>query len=70
MYSLVSHIIKGRTQTFNHLSVPGSVLKGIVRPKEEEVRGGWKILHNEQFHNFYYFHNIEKVNSEAFGRKT
>jgi hypothetical protein len=29
------------------------VLRRIFGPKRDEVTGGWKKLHNEEFHNLY-----------------
>jgi hypothetical protein len=29
------------------------VLKRIFGPKRDEVRGGWRKLHNEEIHNLY-----------------
>jgi hypothetical protein len=29
------------------------VLRRIFGPKEQEVVGGWRRLHNEELHNFY-----------------
>jgi hypothetical protein len=29
------------------------VLRRVFGPKREEVAGGWRSLHNEQFHNLY-----------------
>jgi hypothetical protein len=29
------------------------VLRRIFRPKRDEVIGGWRKLHNEEFHNLY-----------------
>jgi hypothetical protein len=29
------------------------VLRRIFGPKTDEVRGGWRKLHNEEFHNLY-----------------
>jgi hypothetical protein len=29
------------------------VLRRIFEPKREEVAGGWRKLHNEEFHNLY-----------------
>jgi hypothetical protein len=29
------------------------VLRRIFRPKEKEVAGGWKNMHNEELHNYY-----------------
>jgi hypothetical protein len=34
------------------------VLRRIVGPKREEVAGGWRRLHNEEFHNLYTSPNI------------
>jgi hypothetical protein len=28
-------------------------MRGIFRPKREEVRGGWRRLHNEELHNLF-----------------
>jgi hypothetical protein len=30
-----------------------TVLKRIFGPKRDEVTGGWKKLHNEEFHSLY-----------------
>jgi hypothetical protein len=29
------------------------LLRGIFRPKKDEVTGGWRKLHNEDLHKFY-----------------
>jgi hypothetical protein len=29
------------------------VLKGIFEPTSEEVRGGWRKVHNEELHNLH-----------------
>jgi hypothetical protein len=29
------------------------VLRRIFRPKRDEVRGGWRKLHDEEFYNLY-----------------
>jgi hypothetical protein len=29
------------------------VLRRIFRPKREGVAGGWRKIHNEEFHRFY-----------------
>jgi hypothetical protein len=29
------------------------VLRKILRPKRDEVTGGWRKLHNEELHNLY-----------------
>jgi hypothetical protein len=29
------------------------VLRGILGPKRDDVTGGWRKLHNEEFHNLY-----------------
>jgi hypothetical protein len=35
-----------------------SVLRGIFGSKREEVAGGWRKLHNEEFNNVYSSANI------------
>jgi hypothetical protein len=37
------------------------VLWRIFGPKREEVAGGWKRVHNEEFHNLYASPNIIRV---------
>jgi hypothetical protein len=37
------------------------VLRRIFRPKREEVRAGWRKLHNEELHNFYSSPNIIRM---------
>jgi hypothetical protein len=37
------------------------VLRRIFGPKREEVAGGWRRLHNEEFHNLYSSRNIIRV---------
>jgi hypothetical protein len=37
------------------------VLKRIFGPKREEVAGGWRRLHNEEFHNLNASLNIAIV---------
>jgi hypothetical protein len=34
------------------------VLRGIFRPKRDEVTGDWRKLHNEELHNLYASPNI------------
>jgi hypothetical protein len=41
---------KGGTQTEGDKN---RVLKRIFGPKRDEVIGGWRKLHNEEFHNLY-----------------
>jgi hypothetical protein len=36
-------------------------LRGIFRPKREEVAGGWRRLHNEELHNLYASPNFIRV---------
>jgi hypothetical protein len=36
------------------------VLRKIFGTKEEEVAGGWRILHNEELHNVYVSPKIKK----------
>jgi hypothetical protein len=33
----------------------------IFRPKRDEVTGGWRKLHNEEFHNVYCSPNIIRI---------
>jgi hypothetical protein len=35
-----------------------SELRRIFGPKMDVISGGWKILHNEMFHKFYYSPNV------------
>jgi hypothetical protein len=37
------------------------VLRRIFGPKRQEVRGGWRRLHNEELHNLYTSPNIIRV---------
>jgi hypothetical protein len=37
------------------------VLRRIFGPKRDEVKGGWKKLHNEELHNLYSSSNIIMV---------
>jgi hypothetical protein len=37
------------------------VLRRIFGPKREEVAGGWRRLHNEEFHNLYASLSIIRV---------
>jgi hypothetical protein len=37
------------------------VLRRIFRSKREEVKGGWRKLHNEELHNLYASPNISRV---------
>jgi hypothetical protein len=32
------------------------VLGRIFGPNREEMAGGWRILHNEELHNYYYYY--------------
>jgi hypothetical protein len=34
------------------------VLRRICGPKRDEVTGGWRKLHNDELHNFYFSLNI------------
>jgi len=38
-----------------------SLLRKVFVPKEEEVTGGWRKLHNEQLHDLYRSSNIIRV---------
>jgi hypothetical protein len=37
------------------------VLRGIFRPRRDEVMGGWRKLHNEELHNFYYSPSVIEI---------
>jgi hypothetical protein len=37
------------------------VLRRIFGPKWEEVAGGWRRMHNEEFHNLYASPNIIRL---------
>jgi hypothetical protein len=37
------------------------VLRGTVGPKRDEVTGGWRKLHNEEFHNLYFSTSIIRM---------
>jgi hypothetical protein len=37
------------------------VLRRIFGPKDEEVAGGWRRLHNEELHNVYTSPNVIRV---------
>jgi hypothetical protein len=52
---LVSHI-KGGFRAFKN-----RMLRSIYGPKREEVAGGWRRLHNDEFHNLYISSNIITV---------
>jgi len=44
------------------------VLRSKVRPKMEEVAGGWRRLHNEELHNLYTSLNIRAMKSRKMRR--
>jgi hypothetical protein len=37
------------------------VLRGIFGPKREEVRVGWRKMHDEELHNLYLLLNIIRI---------
>jgi hypothetical protein len=43
------------------------VLRRIIGPKREEVKGGWRRLHNEELHNFLLYPFILYVPHIVFG---
>jgi hypothetical protein len=44
------------------------VLRGVFGPKREEVSDGWRRLHDEELHNFYFPPNvISMIKSEELG---
>jgi hypothetical protein len=49
--------INGETQTV----LENRMLKRIFGLKKDEVKGGWRKLHNEQFHNLYSLPKIIKT---------
>jgi hypothetical protein len=42
--------------------VDNRAMRGMFEPKREEVRGGWKQVHNEELHNLYSSPNIIRMN--------
>jgi hypothetical protein len=42
-------------------NVEDRVLRRIFRPKREEVAGGWRRLHKEEFHILYAIPNFIRV---------
>jgi hypothetical protein len=43
------------------------VLRRIFGPKREEVTGGWRRLHNEEFRNLYATPNVIRVVEDEMG---
>jgi len=43
------------------------VFKKILGPKREEVKGGWRKLHNEELHDLYSLPNIIRVVNKGEG---
>jgi hypothetical protein len=41
------------------------VLRGIFRPKREEVARGWRKLHNEELHNLFGSPNIITMSNQG-----
>jgi hypothetical protein len=37
------------------------VLRRVLGPQKEEVAGDWRILFDEELHNFYFSPNVIKV---------
>jgi hypothetical protein len=37
------------------------MLRGIIGPKRDEVKGDWRKLHSEEFHNLYSSPNIIRM---------
>jgi hypothetical protein len=37
------------------------VFRRTFEPKREEIRGGWRKLHNEELHNLYFSPNIMRI---------
>jgi hypothetical protein len=40
-------------------------LRRIFGPKRDEVTGGWRKLHNEEFHNLYFSPDIIRVTKSS-----
>jgi hypothetical protein len=57
MCSLISDV-KGGTLTEG---VEYRVLRKIFQPKRVEVTGGWRKLHNEEFHNLYFSPSVIRM---------
>jgi hypothetical protein len=47
---MVSHIKEHRLRVFEN-----RVLKGMFRPKWDEVTGEWRKLHNKELHNLFIY---------------
>jgi hypothetical protein len=37
------------------------VLRRISGPKKDEIIGGWREMHNEELHNFYFSPNLMRL---------
>jgi hypothetical protein len=43
-------------------------LRRIFGPKRDEIVGGWRKMHNEELHNFYFLPNIIRMIKPRRGR--
>jgi hypothetical protein len=41
------------------------MLRRMFGPKEDEVTGGWRALHNEELHNLYSSPSISKMTKSS-----
>jgi hypothetical protein len=44
-----------------HCVIENRMLRKIFGGKRDEVLGGWRRLHNEEFHNLYTLQNVVRV---------
>jgi hypothetical protein len=49
---------RGKLRCYKRGMFMNTVLRKVFVPEREEVRGGWKKLHNEECHDFYYLSDI------------
>jgi hypothetical protein len=47
--------------TYIRVSRRKRVLRGIFGPRQDEVTGGWRKLHNEELHNLHSSPSIIKI---------
>jgi hypothetical protein len=71
-FGLNSYILLGRNSGLreeHRLRVfENRVVRGIFRPKRDEVIGGWRKLHNEELHNLYCSPSIIRINESRWMR--
>jgi hypothetical protein len=52
-------------EEYRHRVLENSLLKSIFGPKRDEVKGGWRELHNEELHNLYSSPDIIRRSSQG-----